>query len=69
MRDAGWPFGPMPSAVDKVIGASRIIVQATEDGFFGFAFVGNKQIASMIGPTRGSPRCEKLIMEFLEKRG
>ena len=64
-EDTGWPYGLMPSEKDVTIGTSRIVVQATEDGFYAFCFIGNKQVASMVGPAQSMSRCYGLAKELL----
>lgn len=52
-----WPYGKLPSASDVIYGNVRYVIQRTEDGYYGFAFRGKREIASMIGPYSFQLRC------------
>jgi hypothetical protein len=47
---------PLPSAYDAEVDGVRLVVQATEDGYLGFAFVNGKRVAS----TQDRYRCDNL---------
>lgn len=52
-----WPYGPLESAQDVVYGSVRYVVQYTEDGYYGFAFRGKREVAAMIGPSKSAFAC------------
>ena len=56
-----WPYGKLENSADWRAGSIHYIVQATEDGYYGFAFRGQQEVASMVGPHRSRAVCEKSL--------
>lgn len=52
-----WPYGPLSAVHDAVIGGVRRVIQHTEDGYYGFALVGDAMKLSMVGPESNADVC------------
>ena len=58
-----WPYEQMPSYMSRIRGTKNYIIQYTEDGFYGFAFQGKKEVASMVGPYASDTACYTRLLE------
>ena len=61
-----WPYAPLASIYDVNTNGFRRVVQKTEDGMYGFAFVGDRQVASMIGPYAEASDCLRELRKYLK---
>jgi len=62
-----WPYDQFQSAYDSISGLLRYVCQFTEDGYYGFAFSGKKEVASMVGPYTTVSLCVKVLKQAGQK--
>lgn len=58
---SAWPYDQLPNAYDSISGLLRYICQYTEDGYYGFAFSGKREVAVMVGPHLSVTECVKAL--------
>ena len=62
---SAWPYAEMPHAYDESRGGKRYLAQKTEDGYYGFVFVGASRVASMVGPYDTVTECVRELTRLI----
>ena len=64
---SAWPYDQLPNAYDSISGLLRYVCQYTEDGYYGFAFSGKREVAVMVGPHGTVTECVKALKKVAPK--